>query len=314
MHFRFINLVLLLSLTVSLSGCGSGSGSDSSGDGATGSFTLRVTDAPVDMADNVWIQFRGLELHAATGERITFFYCQGANTGETVVDTSPCSPPAPKSLDLLALTGGVSDTLLMNQTLVAGHYNWIRLLVDAEPGVRDSFIVTSAGESELTIPSGDETGLKLNRGFDVPVGGHADFTIDFNLRKSVHLPESGTDYLLRPTLRIVDNVVVGAIAGTVDSALITASCTGAVYVYAGSNVTPDDIDTILPDPVTTAMVKLDSTSGDYEYKAGFLEAGDYTVAFTCDAVQDDPGSDDALVFVGTATVSVSAGAVTVHDF
>lgn len=95
MHFRFINLVLLLSLTVSLSGCGSDS--DSSGDGATGSFTLRVTDAPVDMADNVWIQFRGLELHAATGERITFFYCQqGANPGETVVDTSPCSPPGPQ--------------------------------------------------------------------------------------------------------------------------------------------------------------------------------------------------------------------------
>ncbi len=161
MHFRFITLVLLLSVAVSLSGCGSDSGNDNSSDGTTGSLTLRVTDAPVDMADNVWIQFRGLELHAATGERITFFYCQGANTGETVVDTSPCLQPAPKWLDLLALTGGVSDTLLMNQTLLAGHYNWIRLIVDAEPGVRDSFIVTSAGESELTIPSGDETGLKL---------------------------------------------------------------------------------------------------------------------------------------------------------
>ncbi len=92
------------------------------------------------------------------------------------------------------------------------------------------------------------------------------------------------------------------------------SCTGAVYIYAGSNVTPDDIDTTLPDPITTAMVKLDSTSGDYEYKAAFLEAGSYTVAFTCDAVQDDPGSDDVLVFVGTETVSVAAGAVTMHDF
>ena len=313
MHFRFINLVLLLSLTVLLSGCGSDS--DNSSDGATGSLTLRVTDAPVDMADNVWIQFRGLELHAATGERTTFFYCPGADPpGETVVDTSPCSPPAPKQLDLLALTGGVSDTLLMNQTLVAGHYNWIRLIVDAEPGVPDSFIVVAGDEFGLTIPSGDETGLKLNRGFDVPAGGHADFTIDFDLRKSVHLAQSGTEYKLRPTLRIVDNVVVGAIAGTVDSALITVSCTGAVYVYAGSNVTPDDIDTTLPDPITTAMVKLDSTSGDYEYIAAFLEAGDYTVAFTCDAVQDDPGRDDSIGFVGTSTVSVSAGAVTVHNF
>ena len=112
MHFRFITLVLLLSLAVSLSGCGSDSGSDNSSDGTTGSLTLRVTDAPVDMADQVWIQFRGLELHAATGERITFFYCPGADPGEIVVATSPCSPPAPKWLDLLALTGGVSDTLI----------------------------------------------------------------------------------------------------------------------------------------------------------------------------------------------------------
>jgi hypothetical protein len=60
---------------------------------------------------------------------------------------------------------------------------------------------------ELTIPSEVKTGLKLNRGFVVPAGGSANFTIDFDLRKSVHLPMSGTDYLLRPTLRLADNAM-----------------------------------------------------------------------------------------------------------
>jgi hypothetical protein len=67
---------------------------------------------------------------------------------------------------------------------------------------------------ELTIPSGMQSGLKLNRGFDVPAGGSADFTIDFDLHKSVHMTGSGS-YMLRPTLRMVDNIMVGSISGTV---------------------------------------------------------------------------------------------------
>jgi hypothetical protein len=52
----------------------------------------------------------------------------------------------------------------------------------------------------------------------------------------------------------------------------------------------------------------------YRYKAAFLEAGDYTVAFTCDAGLDDPATDDALGFSGAATVVVSAKTETAHNF
>jgi hypothetical protein len=87
-----------------------------------------------------------------------------------------------------------------------------------------------------------------------------------------------------------------------------------VYVYEGSDVTPDDIDTDVntSDPVTTATVKPDN--GTYSYQAGYLEAGSYTVAFTCDAAVDDPAIDDTLTFSGPTTVSVTAGAHTVHNF
>jgi hypothetical protein len=87
-----------------------------------------------------------------------------------------------------------------------------------------------------------------------------------------------------------------------------------VYVYEGSGVTPDDIDADVntPDPVTTATVKLDN--GTYSYKAAFLEAGSYTIAFTCDAAADDLMVDDTLAFSGTTTVSVTAGMDTPHNF
>lgn len=301
---------LALAFAALLAGCG-GTG-DSAGPGA---LTVRITDAPVDTAEHVYVQFSGLEIQGANGMRTTLHYCQDpADAAKTVASAAACStPPAPKQIDLLALTGGVADVLLDGFMLPAGHYDWIRLMVDTA-GVRDSYIVIAGGaEYELTIPSGSETGLKLNRGVDVPAGGNADFTIDFDLRKSVHVTGTG-EYLLRPTLRLVDNSRVGAIAGTVAPSLVPAGCTPAVYVFTGAGVTPDDIDGIAPDPVTTATVALDSGSGEYRYKAAFLEAGDYTVAYTCNAVADDPAVDDALIFAGSATVPVTANTVTVHNF
>jgi hypothetical protein len=297
----------LLGAVMAAAGCG---GSDS-GPG-TGTLSLQITDGAVDSAEHVYIQFSGLELQAGGGGRTTLYYCQDpADPAKTILSQVPCTtPPAPKRLDLLALSGGLAETLLNSFTLPAGHYAWIRLMVDTA-GTRDSCIVVGGTEHELTIPSGDETGLKLNRGFDVPDGGSADFTIDFDLRKSVHVTGTG-EYLLRPTLRLADNTLAGAIAGTVNAALVPAGCTPAVYVFEGASVTPDDIDGTAPEPVTTATVKLDS--GVYKYKAAFLEAGSYTVAYTCQAALDDPAVNDALVFSGTATVAVAAKTTTTHDF
>jgi hypothetical protein len=298
----------LLGAVMTAAGCGS---SDGGGPG-TGTLSLQIADGAVDSAEHVYVQFSGLELQAAGGGRTTLYYCQDpADPTKTILSQVPCTtPPAPKKLDLLALSGGLAETLLDDFTLPAGHYAWIRLMVDTA-GTRDSYIVVGGVEHELVIPSGDETGLKLNRGFNVPDGGSADFTVDFDLRKSVHVTGTG-EYLLRPTLRLADNTLAGAIAGTVNAALVPAGCTPAVYVFEGASVTPDDIDGTAPEPVTTATVKLDS--GVYKYKAAFLEAGSYTVAYTCQAALDDPAVNDALVFSGTATVAVAAKTTTTHDF
>ncbi|HDY86751.1 MAG TPA: response regulator [bacterium] len=53
---------------------------------------------------------------------------------------------------------------------------------------------------------------------------------------------------------------------------------------------------------------------DYVYRASFLNAGDYTIAFTCQADGDDPELSDPIAFVGTKEVSVTAGVVTIHNF
>lgn len=279
-------------LVLALGGC-------SNDDPATGQLTLAVTDAPVDDATAVVVAFTGVEVKPAEGEAWQFDFDQA------------------RSIDLLALSGDASETLLDGVVVPAGRYNWARLKVLAtEDGIADSYIDLEDGSRhELEIPSGAETGLKLVSGFVVPAGGHASYTIDFDLRKSVHEPMDAADsYKLRPALRIVDNSLIGAIGGSVDATLLVDGCSPAVYVYGGSGVVPDDVDGAAPEPVTTALVEFNAGSGAYEYRAGFLSQGDYTVSFTCDAAADDPGTDDALAFSGTQDATVSAGQTTTVNF
>lgn len=290
-----------LFVLAALSGCSGGGGGGGGFATNTGSLTLGVTDAPVDDATKVVVEFTGVELQPQSGKAITI------------------NLPAPRQIDLLALSGTASELILDKESLPAGHYNWIRLLINAPTGTTDSYIELSDGTTHtLSIPSGAETGLKLVRGFDVLAGGSPSFTIDFNLRKSVHNPSvAGGDYELRPALKLVDDSEVGTLSGTVSMSLATdSSCStsSAVYIFEGANVTPDDIDGIDPDPVATATVKQDPKDGIYKYTAGFLEAGDYTVAFTCQANLDNPDTNDTIAFVGTANVTITAGATTTHDF
>src|SRR6185437_17019074 len=90
----------------------------------------------------------------------------------------------------------------------------------------------------------------------------------------------------------------GAITGNVATSLVTC-VDPAAYVYSG-DVTPSDVDISDPNhvnPVSTALVGLNSTSGLYNFTAGFLPAGDYTVAFTCEASQDVANQSNKLSFL-----------------
>ncbi len=299
-------VVVIVVCMVSVSGCGSsssGGGSGGSNGGTSnGVLSLKITDAPVDNASRVVVEFTGIEIQSSSGGRTEFNY------------------QTPKHIDLLALHSGGSEVILDNAVLPSGDYQWIRLKVNAECDVLDSFIEINNVMHPIWVPSGNQSGLKLVRGFNLSADGVSDFTIDFDLRKSVKKPNGNgncsDNYKLKPALRIVNNKVAGSIAGTVAPALITdPACTGGnvVYVYDGLNITPDDIDSITPDPVTSAMVK-QNISGDHVYRASFLDPGDYTIAFTCQAEGDDPEVNDPVAFKGTSGASVAAGQVTVHDF
>jgi len=297
-----LDYIVLSGIALLLSACGGGGGGG--GGASTGLLSMSVTDSPVTEDVAVCIHFTGITLHHSDGDLIqipydssTYYDPNDGCTGNVDPNNhAPQEDPSNNAVALSNLQGVLSVQLMDSEEVKAGRYTWIRLDVDESL----SYVVDSGGPQNLSCPScsADQSGLKLNQGITVPAGGEANFMIDIDLAKSLNKQPSG-DYKLRPTLRLVDLTETGTISGTVDGSLIpgliSETDTGCrVYVYAGHDITPDDIhdgDNVL----TTAKVLYDSGSTSYQYVAAYLptdSAADptpYTVALTCDA--DDPEID-----------------------
>lgn len=249
-------------------------------------FSLAVTDAPIDNARHVVVEFSTVVLQPSDSERIEFRFEE------------------PMRIDLLALQGLNSQYLVVDKEIPAGDYDWIRLGVNANlDGVMDSYIeLRSGAQLELVIPSGDETGLKLNGGFVLQEGAEADFTIDFDLRRSVAIPAhlDTASAVLRPSLRMVDTVFSGSIEGEINESIIVNNCEdpsldpGAVYIFEYT-AEPRDVQGIDGGPLISALVHYHD--GGYHYEAGFVPPGSYNVMYTCDAALDAPNSQEDLHFV-----------------
>jgi hypothetical protein len=287
----FLKTCALAAVCAGLAACGGDGG------GSTGQITVGVTDSPVDYAEAVVVQFTGVELKPKEGAPFSIDFTE------------------PKTIDLRALEGEDRVLLLDGEEVPAGEYTWMRLKVVADPDVAgDSWVTIDGADCELRIPSGDERGLQLIRGFTVGVGAITDFTVDFNLRHSVIRPPGqttevpvcdGQAYMLKPVLRVVDNLEVGTISGTVDPTFAGEQCgttttgpyPGNVYLFGPvteTNLgTPDDSDGIWDDPngddpIATAMVDENTLS----YTIGFVPAGSYRVAYTCDNDEPDVDADE----------------------
>jgi hypothetical protein len=273
---RLLELVGLLAAgALGLSACGSG-GAD------TGQMKLTAADAPVDGAQAVVVKFTGIELTGNSGNPVQITF------------------PQPKSIDLLNQSGTAS-AVLFDQPIPAGSYGQIRVMVVADGDPGNSYITLSDGTMHgLQVPSGFETGLKLVSGFTVPSGGVVDYTIDFDLRKAITCPSGQAPACtLKPTERLVDNTTVGNIQGVVDNTLVPNGCTPGVYLYSGTVTAPEDMNSSAVSSDTNqpqvSKVPVANSQPPYYYQFTFLQPGTYTVAFTCQAAQDNPDQADSAV-------------------
>ncbi|MDY6797137.1 MAG: DUF4382 domain-containing protein [Pseudomonadota bacterium] len=295
-------------LASALAACGGGDDGSSSSSGTTGTVSMGLTDAPAMDLDSVNIAFTDIRLKPADGEWLEF------SLEETGV------------VDLLTLQGGVTEPLISNEEVPAGTYKEIRLIIDTE----NSWVTRESDGSEhgLAVPSGEQSGLKLKGDFVVAADTRHNFTIDFDVRKSIVNPPGQAlgEYMLKPVLRLVNNLDVGQIEGEVDytnlmqtrgadpeRADCSANYEGAVYVYQGAAVEPVDLNVERDgtNPLMVVPVSLADDSSLYEWTAAFLTEGFYTVSYSCQV--DDNEEDNELEFDGTQAVEVVAGKTTVAD-
>lgn len=307
--------ILGLATAATLAACGGSGGSEPE----RGAISIAVTDAPVDEAAAVVIAMTELELKPAGGTAFRV----------PVID-------APRELDLTDFTNGTAATLIEDEDVPAGEYEWMRIYFDESASYIQ--LEQDGATYPLVIPSGNETGLKLVSGFTVPVNESVSYVLDFDLRKSVIEPpgQAGPNgeprrFVLRPVVRIMNAAETGGVEGTVSAALVDVNSerclasdpplTGnAVYVFSGADAVLDDVaeeetDDAAP-PLTSDVVEMNAASGAFEYHLMFLLPGTYTLAFTCSASADGasdadypPTPESGFDFDATINVEVVGGEV-----
>ena len=104
----------------------------------------------------------------------------------TLVDT-------PGTYDLLELQGGVTAAL-GDAEIPAGTYSQLRLVLS------DASVVVDGETFELTVPSGEQSGLKLNFDFVVESGKTYQMLLDFDAQSSIK--KAGPKYLLTPVITV----------------------------------------------------------------------------------------------------------------
>jgi hypothetical protein len=298
-----------------LTGCG-GSGNDPVDQ--NGYLTVGFTDAPVDMVDQVRLYVSRVTVKPETGPPVSYPVNPDLMDCLAVPgETDDCNP-----VDLLSLQDGIVLTVLANQELAAGRYEWLRLDIDEA----QSYIVEDAGgidDIEVRIPSA--RGLQLSGGFVILAGETTNLVMDWDARQGLTNPMGFPGYILKPSIRVTDLSEYGAVAGTVSDALMMGQCmdTAVVYVFDGDLIPAppanpydpaanlDDIDNNMPNPLVTAAVNpLDV--GGYGYEVNFLPLGTYTVALTCDidnvpATDALDDADDVIEFIDPQIAIVEDG-------
>lgn len=296
---------VLISSIFMLSACGGGGGDDTPTP-ATANLSLSIGDAPVDGADKVVVTIDSIILKR-DGDSDVVLPVQDASGN-------------PVTLDLLDYQGGNTYLAIDSAAIPAGTYTDVRLGIEDEDTSK-SYVETGDGTFELKVPS-DE--LKLG-GFTASAGGQLAFTLDFNLRKAMTYNPGPQRYILKPRgVSLVDSTILGQIGGEVDAALAESCNTGTdnvnygfVYLYSGHSLTNlgDDFDDGAAGapadasiPVASMAVTL-SDDGDpsatdpYRYQFGLIPAGGYTLAFSCDGINDEPETYEGLTIPNPAGLS-----------
>lgn len=211
-------------------------GCSTSPDSGMGTLEVRLVDAPIDNATEVNVAINSVQV----------------NNSETDTGWVTINEPN-QTYNLLELTNG-AYAVLGETELEPGTYNQIRLILDSEG---NNIVFDDGKQVALTVPSGTQTGIKLNVDAVIESGITYTLQLDFNASKSVVKAGNSGKYLLKPVIRASNMATSGKIIGTV----LPAEARAQVHAIVGE------------DTLTTTFA--DTTDGTFELPG--LDEGTYTV-------------------------------------
>ena len=200
-----------------------------------GQIKISMIDSPAEY-DQVNIVVTRTEVHKAGVDSTSGWFIINDDTA---------------TYDLLTLKNGAS-VVLGDTSLDAGHYTQIRLIIGT-----GSNIVVDGVTYPLDVPSGGQTGIKLNHSFDIAEGQLYELLLDFDAERSIILTGSG-QYKLQPVIRLVPLLISGTISGIISPATVKT----IVWTFDGT------------DTISTVS---DTTSGFFNLMA--LLTGSYDIYF-----------------------------------
>jgi len=205
------------------SGAGGGGGIGGTGSPSTaGTIHFYLADAPACGFDNVYVTVQKVRIHTNGG------------AGDADSGWSEVTKGLPKQFDLLTLTNGVFADL--GQTsLPAGKYTQVRLVLadnDAANPLANAVVPSGGSATELQVPSGTQSGLKIDTDLDVAAGKTTNLVLDFDACKSVVKRGNSGQYNLKPVITALPlaSTVGLRVSGFVAPALTSAATKVSVQV------------------------------------------------------------------------------------
>ena len=291
-------------------GCG---GDSDSNESAAASVPVRIglSDAAIGELDSVTITVDSITFNRAGEEDIVVDTFTSSDLDLEDADTF--------TLDLLEVQGNDNRIVIDSVLLPVGDYQNLRMVI-VDEDINFSYVdETESGDRKLLKTPSDE--LKLG-GFTVEDSSTQTFIVEFDLAQAMTYNPGSSElegrYILKPRgVRVVGLAQAASLSGTVDVTALngeepclskeTLSEGNAAYLYAGHGLDlsllvdafdPDvaeDIPEGALNPYSFASLNVDG-----EYAFSFLEAGDYTLTFTCEATSDDPDIIDGFVIPSPA--------------
>jgi hypothetical protein len=272
-------LALLLAATLVLVGC-------------EGSVTVDLgTNDPADPAvDQVLVDLEGVEFTSDSGS------------------TEALRFDDPVRVDLAEYGDANLFRLFTDEQLPDGRYTSVRLLFEDDSDDENDFvIVESGGQFDLTVNATATSSVDFT--VDKDDASRENIVLTIDLRQSLSFDDDSDDFTLVPVVRAVRAEDTGRIIGNV-----TASCPagrtlaqgGAVYLFEGEDVDPDDRDGADAEPYLTAKVGGDFSNTSTAYSFSYVPEGDYTLALTCRGHLEDASTNDDLDFQNVSNVQVEA--------